>query len=170
MTFVKQDVTDAAQAMLRILQQVTGQDVTLNQLVDIFKGSKNRHIVECEFDKLPTYGTGFKYTRHDAERLAHMLVLEGVLKENPQETQHGNVVTHAVLGKKASEVLAGRMPLFLSMGDKPKVAKKDQPDGAPGKQAAAIVAALRQWREDRQLTRYDFTDDLIANIANLVCW
>lgn len=44
-------------------------NVTLIQLLHVFKGTSIARIVQCGYDKLPLFGCGKKYTKHDAERL-----------------------------------------------------------------------------------------------------
>jgi hypothetical protein len=120
--FVQQDVTDAAKQIIALLRGLAdrgkaGKETTLIQLIDMWRGGASKRN-GLDMAGLPSLGGGEKYTKHDAERLAHKLVLDGVVRENPAPTQHGTVVSYVAPGHRAADVDHGRLRLQLSMADK----------------------------------------------------
>ena len=123
MSFIQLDVTDAARQIVSMMRAVLdrgkqGKETTLIQMVDMWRGTTPKRNDRFDVTDLPGVGGGAKYTKHDAERLAHKLVLDGVLRENPAPTQHGNVVAYVALGHRAADIEHGRLRLQLSMADK----------------------------------------------------
>jgi hypothetical protein len=180
---VQQDVTEAAQSVVALVnalqsQGKAGQETTLIQLVDMWKGAANKRGAALP-DNLPGLGRGQPYTKHDAERLMHKLVIDSVLAEHLVNTAHGGVVVYVRPGRRAGEVAAGRLELTMSMADQDhraaakaaaaaaavveKPAKKRQ--GPPVAVRNAIIQALRLWREKNDISVYEVRDDFIDTVA-----
>lgn len=69
---------------IRVIQLVEALDsdiVTLAQLADIYRGMKNKRILEHNHHHLPGHGKGKDLNKQDADRLLRALVNEGALKE-----------------------------------------------------------------------------------------
>ncbi|KAI8866127.1 ATP-dependent DNA helicase, partial [Ramicandelaber brevisporus] len=68
------DMTTDAQAVARIVMQISKDKVTLNLALDIFRGMKHQRIVNSGYDtSVRDYGSGSKMSKGDAERLFHYL-------------------------------------------------------------------------------------------------
>lgn len=51
------------------------------RLVDVYRGAKSQKITDSVLSSINGYGAGKKHTKHDAERLARRLVMDGYLEE-----------------------------------------------------------------------------------------
>ena len=107
--FVSQDVTDLVKVIVRSVEQAGNDKFTLNQYLDAVKGSSAQRITGGELGRLPLYSKGSKMSKHDLERLLHMLVMKEVLSESLTIGAHDNVVCYVKLGSKAGDVLSGRV-------------------------------------------------------------
>lgn len=106
--FVTQDVTDLVKVIVQSVEQVGNAKYTLNQYMDAVKGSNSQRM-SAELRSLPLFNQANKTTKHDLERLLHMLVMKDVLSESLTIGSHDNVVCYVKLGGKASDVLDGRI-------------------------------------------------------------
>jgi bloom syndrome protein len=86
-TFVNRDLTEYAAAAVRLVGRVSGQNVTLLQCVDAFRGAKGKKM--AEFSGLEEYGVGQDLERGDVERLFHRLVDEAAIKERSEVNKAG---------------------------------------------------------------------------------
>lgn len=107
--FVSQDVTDLVKVIVHSVEQAGNDKYTLNQYLDAVKGSTAQRIANGELSRLPLYGKGSKMSKHDLDRLLHMLVMQEVLSESLTIGNHDNVVCYVKLGSKADDVLSGRI-------------------------------------------------------------
>ncbi|OAF68041.1 hypothetical protein A3Q56_04215 [Intoshia linei] len=79
--------------------------ITLNQLCDIFKGSKNQNLNKFNYNNLSMHGLGKSYPVNDCSRLFRKLVCDFYLGES-FETIHGDfVVSYVHEGVYAKEIL-----------------------------------------------------------------
>ncbi len=105
----KEDVTKLVQVVVQSVQQVSRDQYTLIQYACALKGSVSNKIVSSVLSLLPLYRRGEKWSKHDLERLLHMLVLNDILCENLTIGAHDNVVSYVKLGSKAFDVLSGKI-------------------------------------------------------------
>jgi bloom syndrome protein len=82
-SFVTKDVTNYAANAVRLVQHMEqrGQDVTLLHCIDVFRGSKNKKVLDMGHDDLPEHGLGAGLDRGDVERLFYQLLNDGALSE-----------------------------------------------------------------------------------------
>eukprot|EP00055_Hartaetosiga_balthica_P007520 m.25972 g.25972 ORF g.25972 m.25972 type:complete len:1289 (+) comp5813_c0_seq1:81-3947(+) len=118
--FEVKDMTTYAINLAKLLRDMRSNNVTLLQLVDVFKGSTASRVVNHGFDRLAQHGSGSRLTKHDSERLARKLILEKVFDETCVETLHGGVVSYIILSSRANELFANKMKVELSMAAKAK--------------------------------------------------
>lgn len=115
--FRDEDVTAEAQSFLRIATELANRE-TLKYMVDVFTGSSAKKVRDLGHHMLSDYNAAKKgRTKHDAERMARKLALEGFLRENYTRTQMGSIVTHIAPGKRADELRRGNCKLMMSMRD-----------------------------------------------------
>ena len=101
-----QDVTSLVCTIVESVAQVSsgcGQ-FTLLQYSDALRALAS---TRPQLRSLPLYGKGDVLSKHDLERLLHMMVLKGVLAEDLQIGDHDNVVCYVKSGPVAGSVLSG---------------------------------------------------------------
>lgn len=113
--WVVRDVTEDARELVRCVQGFNGANVTLNHLVDIFKGSTIQKVLTEGHNRLPLYGRGKGYRRMDAERLARKLVLEGFLKEITAMNHMEIAISYIRVGNRAREIMQGSAQISLAI-------------------------------------------------------
>ena len=77
---------------------------TLVQFLEALRGTNS---TKPALRSLPLYGKGTSLSKHDLERLLHMMVLKNILSEDLRIGEHDNVVCYIKLGEKAYEVTSG---------------------------------------------------------------
>ncbi|XP_037287386.1 Bloom syndrome helicase [Rhipicephalus microplus] len=118
--WVMMDVTDDAREVARCVQDLNAKrvNITVNQLVDIFKGAMNKKMKEQKLDALPLHGRGKAYQRNDANRLVRRLVLDGYLKEEITMNYLEMAMSYLRPGGKLSQLLSGPARITLSIEKK----------------------------------------------------
>lgn len=144
---VLEDVREMAKAAVQLVSSIEhDKGVTMIHAIDVFRGSKTakvgasplsclvawiaadqlfrRHsqIKQKGHDRLEFAGAGKLMARGDVERLFQLLASEGVLGERFERNGLGYTNAYVVLGKRNREVLAGKMPLTMSLAGGKKVA------------------------------------------------
>lgn len=113
-----EDMQDLVKIIIQSLQQVIGgsQCCTLIQVVDALRGSNSsKHFLKS----LPLFKRGMSLTKHDLERLFHLLVMTDILGEDHQIGAHDNVVSYIQLGGQCAKVLDGTYgPIHLNIKQK----------------------------------------------------
>ena len=74
-----------------------------------FAGSQNSRIMDAGHNRLPLHGRGAAYSRGDAERLMHKLVIEGVLIEELKITAADTAACYIRLGPKAASLMQNKL-------------------------------------------------------------
>ncbi|XP_064477657.1 recQ-like DNA helicase Blm [Ornithodoros turicata] len=121
--WVVRDVTDDARELVRCVQGFNGTNVTLNHIIDIFRGAGIKKIIDGGHNKLPLYGKGKGYRRMDAERLARKLVLDGFLKEVSTINHLDMAISHVKVGNRASELVQGSAKISLAVEKESKTSE-----------------------------------------------
>ncbi|KAI9144498.1 P-loop containing nucleoside triphosphate hydrolase protein [Paraphysoderma sedebokerense] len=75
------DVTSDAQNILSMVRDISRDKITLLYALDVWRGSKVSKIVQNGHDKLRYHGSGKNYTKTEAERIFHQLVIKELLAE-----------------------------------------------------------------------------------------
>ncbi|KAK6095035.1 ATP-dependent DNA helicase sgs1 [Batrachochytrium dendrobatidis] len=120
------DITEITKSIIKIVQAIQNQKITINHCVDIFRGSKQAKIMSMMHDQIEGYGVGRMYTRTTVERLFHFLVSRDVLVERCEFNASGFSSGYVKLGRQANLVLNGRQKLnfaFIDEADNMKTQK-----------------------------------------------
>lgn len=107
--FVSDDVTELVRVIVESIQMVRKGQFTLNQYLDALKGSVSNKVANGMLSTLPLYNKGSGKTKHDLERLLHMLVMKDILSESMHIGNHDNVICYVQPGSKAGDVLGGKI-------------------------------------------------------------
>ncbi|KAI8382336.1 P-loop containing nucleoside triphosphate hydrolase protein [Blakeslea trispora] len=111
---VMKDMSQEAIVLLKIIQQIQPDRVTFAQLVDIFRGSKNKRIVDYGLDRLEGYGHGKSMLRTDVDRLMRTMMLDDVIREKSECNARGFPITQVFHSTKTSSVLDGTHKILVS--------------------------------------------------------
>ena len=108
--FVSENVTDLVRVIVESVQMAKKNQFTLNQYLDALKGSSSSSkLASGVLTRLPLYKVGSARTKHDLERLLHMLVMKDILSESMHIGAHDNVVCYVQAGSKARDVQDGKI-------------------------------------------------------------
>ena len=106
------DRTDYALKALK-LSQAAHERHTLNQLIDMFKGSGAKKF--ANFQDLPFYGAGADLSKTEVERILQHMVTHQVFREDSVVNAMGFSSSYLKSGPKANDLLAGRMKINLTI-------------------------------------------------------
>ena len=101
------DVTSLVRLIVegvRHQKSVSKEPYTLFQFLEALRGTNS---TKPALRSLPLYGQGTSLSKHDLERLLHMMVLKNILSEDLRIGEHDNVICYVKLGEKAYEVTSG---------------------------------------------------------------
>ena len=109
----EQDVTDLVRVVVKSVQMIHKNRYTLPQYLEAIKGSNASKILNSDLSTLPLYKKGERMTKHDIERLLHLLVMKDILAETLTVGSHDNIICYVKLGSKSNSVLTGRIVLKI---------------------------------------------------------
>lgn len=131
--FQQWDATKVASLIVRGISDIKNrsryENFTLLHFIEVFKGSKNSKVLENGHNTCLFYNkcTEFGLDRTDTERLFRQLIIEGILDEELHVTNQDHTVCYVRLGKRASELLSGKVKVtFNKRGGKTSVAEEQQ--------------------------------------------
>ncbi|KAK7116772.1 hypothetical protein V1264_002393 [Littorina saxatilis] len=116
--FKLRDVTEDAKEVVKCVKELTSsprKNFTLIHFVEIFKGSQNTRIMDNGHNRLGLHGRGAAYSRGDAERLMHKLVVEGVLVEELKITAADTTACYVRLGPKAGSLTQNKFKIEMAV-------------------------------------------------------
>ena len=136
------NLTAVAREFMTLLQcvdvQKNGRGVTLHSLTELWRGTKAKAQTKfLNLDTLTGYGNGSKFSKSEADSIAHALVYEKVLEEVSVANTQGFNSEYVRTGPRAQAVQVGsqqftvRFPVKKAPEPKAasKKAKKDKADG-----------------------------------------
>lgn len=97
--------------------------VTLNQLIDIFRGSAAKK--SSKYSSLNSYGAGRDMSKVEVERLLQNLCVQNILQQYCHSNPMGYVSSYVRLGKEARKLDSGELKFMLTM----ETAETDAPTG-----------------------------------------
>ncbi|ODQ83020.1 hypothetical protein BABINDRAFT_19243, partial [Babjeviella inositovora NRRL Y-12698] len=116
---VERDVTEQAQQIIRLVQEVQRSRVTLIYCQDLFKGSRSAKATQAGHDRAACYGAGKEIDKRDIERICFHLISEAVLQEYPVLTGAGFSANYIRAGPAARLVLTGKKKILISFLSEP---------------------------------------------------
>ena len=106
-----EEVTDLVSTIVQSVRQVPPREqFTLVQHLEALRGTNSTRPI---LQTLPYSGKGSVLSKHDLERLLHMMVLKSILAEDLQVGTHGNIVSYIKSGPEALKVLNGSFGTIL---------------------------------------------------------
>lgn len=130
----RRDLTGEARSIIELFNSLIQQSrrkgggVTMNQLSELFRGSKAKSITKnFNVNGLRGYGAGSKYKKHDVDRITHEMIFEKILTETSSENNGGFFVDYVSLGENAASLENGSRKLFVEFPQKSNaIVKKPQ--------------------------------------------
>ena len=105
------DVTELVQLVVHSINSIpSNEQYTLVQHLEALRGgaSTRPHLLS-----LPYHKKGLMLSKHDLERLLHMMVLKSILAEDFHVGNHGNVISYIRPGTSSVSVLSGSYGTIL---------------------------------------------------------
>lgn len=157
----RRDMTKVAQDLLQILTQAQsnrkfgGNNVTMNQVADIFRGAKNKTVTDgFVINNIKGYGVGSQMKKHEIDRVMHAMIFERLFVEESSETNVGFLADYLQSGENAVAVLNGSRKFFVefpsatakkkataktsSTASKKEKKKKAEPKTSKGKRKSSV--------------------------------
>ncbi len=113
------DVTEIARKIVALVARLAmrtkfmEKNFTVNHLVDIMRGSKNKKILGSNWDKDPGYKCGISFSASDLTRIIRKLVLEKYLWEELAISQEGVVSAYVKPGPKAPRIKTDKITVNI---------------------------------------------------------
>uniref|UniRef100_A0A7S2YF56 DNA 3'-5' helicase n=1 Tax=Entomoneis paludosa TaxID=265537 RepID=A0A7S2YF56_9STRA len=108
----QRDYTTIATQILDLLTDIQRQKrngVTLNQLSELFRGSKSQSVTKfINVSQLKGYGAGKNFKKFDLERITHTLIFERIIVEYSVQNKQGFASDYVQMGENAAAVQTGR--------------------------------------------------------------
>ncbi|CAE6461687.1 unnamed protein product [Rhizoctonia solani] len=127
-----EDMTKVACMALELVQSIGTARPIMNEVIDAFRGSKRKGILDKGFNHSPMFGKGSKLSLETAERLFHHLLFKDALKEEYYRNEKGFSIPFIELGDCTNDYIDGRKEFTLPI----RLAEK-----STEKQPAEIVAS-----------------------------
>lgn len=89
--------------------------VTINYIVEVFRGSQMSKILEKGHNNCEMYGKGSHLKKNDAERLIRLLIYKKILSEQPFPSNYGGVNCYLKLGDKCRIISEQNFSLLFSI-------------------------------------------------------
>ncbi|KAG7882259.1 hypothetical protein KL906_000825 [Ogataea polymorpha] len=100
------DMTAFAKNVINLVKTLNGENLTVIQCQDVFRGSKTAKIVNSGLHLNEYHGNGRELPKMEIERLFFHLLREGFLEEKSVMNAAGFATNYLVLGPKANDVLS----------------------------------------------------------------
>lgn len=134
------DMTNVAREILQLLESILnqkrGRGVTLHQLSELWRGTKNKtHTKFLQTEALNGYGKGTKFSKNDVDAIVHAMVFDSILEETSEETGAGFLADYVNPGSKAPQLQSGtirfhvRFAAAKAAAPKEKKSKRKKDDG-----------------------------------------
>jgi ATP-dependent DNA helicase RecQ len=133
------DTTSAAQLITGCIQALPGC-YGIELISDVLRGSKGTKIREYQFDRLPVYGSGKKYSKTQYRAWINELVRQGFL------TRTGDQYPVISVSGKGAELLKGRVRVMLPI---PETGTTTEPgNGTDKEDNSALFQRLKSLRKE----------------------
>uniref|UniRef100_A0A0K2SVZ2 RecQ-like DNA helicase BLM n=1 Tax=Lepeophtheirus salmonis TaxID=72036 RepID=A0A0K2SVZ2_LEPSM len=118
---VKSDVTTFAKSIIEMVIRLSGRsrfdqkNFTLNHMVDILRGMKNKKVLNSQWDTDPAYNTAKQMGLSDCNRIVRKLVLEGYLWEDLVVSKEGVAMAYVKIGPNSNKIINGQNKIYIDM-------------------------------------------------------
>ena len=156
----------SAVALVKHVQYVLKESMTMLYCVDIFRGFKGK----AEYKELPWFGKGSQFDKGETERLfCHLITEEALREENVVNKRNGFTHQYIKIGRKANEFERGLRRLELQVRVSPNAkngAGAKRPAGDELPQSTNVSSPIQSAkRRPLDSFRYDGSDDEYSSDA-----
>ncbi|CAI1674899.1 hypothetical protein SEUBUCD646_0M03270 [Saccharomyces eubayanus] len=109
----ERDVTDPAKKIVKLVENIQNERVTIIYCQDIFKGSRSSKIVQANHDTLDEHGLGKSMQKSEIERIFFHLITIRVLQEYSIMNNSGFASSYVKVGPNARKLLSGKMEIRM---------------------------------------------------------
>lgn len=125
----RRNMTSVAKDILQLLADLQLQKkmgVTLNQLTEVYRGSKSQQIVKfLKTNLLKGYGAGKSFKKYEVDRIAHSMIFERVLIETSIQNKQGFASDYVQMGENAPAIQMGQKQFFVDFPRETRAAGKE---------------------------------------------
>ncbi len=124
----KEDVTEYATRIVEAVGRLCSRsrydqrNFTVNHLVDVIRGSKNKKVLTSEWNKDPVYNSASRFSVQDANRIVRQLVLQRYLREELVVNREGMASAYVKQGLEARSLLNGNAKVVMDIQARKKAA------------------------------------------------
>ncbi|RVD88738.1 uncharacterized protein DFL_002912 [Arthrobotrys flagrans] len=122
--YTPREVTDEAKSILSIVAGAEGKSLTVPNIVDIFKGSRQKIIMENGWNNLDGFGKGKSWEKDASTRLVERMVAEDIICQEYIPNKSGFTNVYIVPGRKQSELRNGFKKMEMTFEHSPTTSKK----------------------------------------------
>lgn len=136
-TSIEKDVTEYAKDILKLVQSIQNDKVTVLHCQDVFKGSNNSKIMKFGHNLNPYHGKGRVLDKTDVERIFFYLLSEGCLCEY-QIMKGGFASNYVRLDKQAQAVLNNKKLIKIKFSTECKQRSTNVPPTSSNSNSNAV--------------------------------
>ncbi|ODQ64234.1 ATP-dependent DNA helicase [Nadsonia fulvescens var. elongata DSM 6958] len=104
---IEKDMTEISQAIIRLIEKLQRDRVTITYCVDVIKGAKAKKIVQAGHDRLVGYGAGKDIDKETISRILYHLVAQRILDEYSIVNNAGFAQSYLHLSDRCRDVNKG---------------------------------------------------------------
>ncbi|KAK6351387.1 ATP-dependent DNA helicase sgs1 [Orbilia javanica] len=123
-TYTPRDVTNDAKAILNIVTGAAGTNLTVLNIVDIFRGSRQKSIMDNGWNNLDGFSQGKSWDRDASTRLVERMVAEDIICQEYITNKSGFTNVYIIPGKRGPGLLEGRKNLQMIFEQSPTAPSK----------------------------------------------
>ena len=109
----ERDVTEPAKKIVKLVESIQNERVTIIYCQDVFKGSRSSKIVQANHDTLEEHGIGKSMQKSEIERIFFHLITIRVLQEYSIMNNSGFASSYVKVGPNAKKLLTGKMEIKM---------------------------------------------------------
>jgi len=169
-TYEMHDHSKDAKLVANAVEKLGNIQITINQLSEVLRGSQSKTVRSKNFEKLEGFDALSHLSRGEIERLLHVMLVEGVLKETSHLNGAKFFIDYLGTGPKIRDLENGRLMIKMAVctgakgvkaSDKSSPAKKSKtikPKPALPKSTYVASPPRRQRLQSRKITGDELTD------------
>lgn len=110
-------MTEESKNIVSLVKDIQNDNVTMNHVIDVFRGLKHSKILSHGHDRLEQYGCGRNWKKQEADRLFRMLIIKQILIERCELNGMGFPMSYLQLGAERNLPTAQKIFLTLTTDD-----------------------------------------------------